>query len=182
MQPGPYGAAERYTCVLGRDDGEWHNAYQISSPLGAALWCGPDTFPDLISSKPWCSNDPKHEGLVVRARPIALQKRYVQANSPRQIRFLQFDIDRFGAYSAAEEANLPFPSFVSTTPESGRGLITYALSTPVRMFDGSSRKPIDYLAAIERGLRRRLKADPGYCGLIGKNPLHPRWRTDWQRP
>ena len=28
----------------------------------------------------------------------------------------------------------------------------------------------------------RLKADPGYSGLIAKNPLSERWRTTWHAP
>ena len=41
---------------------------------------------------------------------------------------------------------------------------------------------MEFLAAVERGFRRRLGADPGYTGLIIKNPLHPNWRTRWMAP
>lgn len=38
-------------------------------------------------------------------------------------------------------------------------------------------RPIRYLAAIERTYTITLGADPGYAGLVTKNPLHGRWRA-----
>src|SRR5690606_1803356 len=46
-------------------------------------------------------------------------------------------------------------------------------------FDACSRKPVEWLSAIDRGYRRRLKADPAYNENLAKNPLNPRWRTIW---
>jgi hypothetical protein len=36
-----------------------------------------------------------------------------------------------------------------------------------------------YLAAVEAAMRAKLDADPGYSGLITKNPMHKSWRTFW---
>jgi hypothetical protein len=36
-----------------------------------------------------------------------------------------------------------------------------------------------YLAAVEAAMRAKLEADPGYSGLITKNPMHKAWRTFW---
>lgn len=43
----------------------------------------------------------------------------------------------------------------------------------------SRRKPVVKASAIERGMRRRLGADPAYSGLLIKNPMHPDWRVTW---
>jgi hypothetical protein len=37
-------------------------------------------------------------------------------------------------------------------------------------------EPLRYLCAVEAAFRARLDADPGFSGLITKNPLHPMWR------
>jgi hypothetical protein len=34
-----------------------------------------------------------------------------------------------------------------------------------------------YLCAVESLMRERLQADPGFSGLITKNPIHPAWQT-----
>ncbi|WP_221508334.1 replication initiation protein [Streptomyces candidus] len=40
-------------------------------------------------------------------------------------------------------------------------------------------KPLDYAAAVTEGLRRALKGDAAYSGLITKDPLHTDWSTEW---
>jgi hypothetical protein len=64
-------------------------------------------------------------------------------------------------------------------PESGHGLGAYLLAAPVQNFSMSHRAPVEYAAAVERGLRRRLRADERYPGLIAKNPLHAAWQVQW---
>jgi hypothetical protein len=51
----------------------------------------------------------------------------------------------------------------------------------VHKYSASRRKPMEWAAAIERGLRRRLGADHAYSGLLTKNPLHRAWRVTWTR-
>ncbi len=36
-----------------------------------------------------------------------------------------------------------------------------------------------YLAAVENSMIALMEADPGYSGLITKNPIHSHWRTYW---
>jgi replicase family protein/primase-like protein len=136
-------------------------------------------FPDLVPCRPWCSDDLNH-GLVIRRKPLALQKRYIQLDPPKMVRWLAFDIDRRDAHGAAEQANLPAPNFIAVNPENGHSLSAYLIGVPVFKFDGARRGPIEFLSSVERGYTRRLGADPGYVGLISKNPLHPSWRVDWQ--
>ncbi|STQ88882.1 Replicase family [Edwardsiella ictaluri] len=60
--------------------------------------------------------------------------------------------------------------------------LLYALDTAVRTApDNSSLKALRYAAAIERGLRDKLRADLGYSSLLCKNPLHDYWGvTEWR--
>jgi hypothetical protein len=125
-------------------------------------------------SKPYSTND-LERGLRIRSREIALKQRYLQPNHPSFCQFLAFDIDRAGGAFAAEDANLPHPSFVVITPHNRHAHLLYALETPVFMGDAARSHPIDLLAAIQRTMGRRMGADMGYCGLITKNPLHDYW-------
>lgn len=36
-------------------------------------------------------------------------------------------------------------------------------------------QPLRYLSAIESMMHQRLQADPGFAGLLTKNPMHPDW-------
>ena len=170
--------------------------YQIRSPVRRRFECPPSddvqaivgaatglrqAFPELVPARPYCTDDPS-SGVAILRKSIALRKRHIQLDPPKLIRWLPFDVDRPDACFASESASLPAPNFVAVNPENGHSLTAYLLAVPVRKFDGSHRGPIEYLAAIERGFRRRLGADPGYSGLIAKNPLHPHWRVDWPMP
>ncbi|MCK2128285.1 replication initiation protein, partial [Thauera aromatica] len=53
----------------------------------------------------------------------------------------------------------------------------YLLEVPVITSPAGHEKPLRYAAAIENAYRLKLQADPGYAGLICKNPLHERWRN-----
>lgn len=115
----------------------------------------------------------------MRVRPLrtALRMPYIQANPPRLRFWMIFDIDRPGGGLAWEEASLPAPAWGAISRDTGRAHLAWALSAPVLTGEGARDKPLRYLAAIESAFRDRLGADPGYSGLITKNPLHPLWRT-----
>jgi hypothetical protein len=138
-------------------------------------------FPLLIPPRPYCA-DHLPGRLLIRSRNSALKRRHIQLNHDRVRVWVPFDIDRRDAYFAAGDADLPRPNFVAINPENGHSLSAYLLKTPVENFASSRQSPLHYLAAVERGLRRRLGADPGYGGLIAKNPLHANWRVEWQAP
>jgi hypothetical protein len=103
-------------------------------------------------------------------------------NGPASFAWMLHDIDKSGAWSAHEEADLPMPTFVAINPENGHAHSGYLLTTPVARHNAARIKPLRYFADIERGIGRRLGADRRYTGLIAKNPWHPAWRTDWRRP
>lgn len=92
---------------------------------------------------------------------------------------MSFDIDLDDAYRAAEDANLPSPTIISVNPENGHGLFSYLLKTPVHRFASSHREPIEWLADIQQGYTKRLRADRSFHGVALKNPIHGDWRTTW---
>jgi alpha-beta hydrolase superfamily lysophospholipase len=126
---------------------------------------GPAAFPGLIPLKPYCA-DYFEEGLRIRSKGTALKRRHVQFNRPNSYDWLSFDVDRDEAYRAAEDANLPAPTIISANPENGHALLSYLLDVPVHRFPSSSRRPIDYLADVQRGYTRRLEADRSFNGIV----------------
>lgn len=112
---------------------------------------------------------------------MALTCLHVQLNHPSVVRWLVVDIDRRGAYLADEDALLPTFNMVMVNPANGHAHAAYLLDVPVGRHDAAGLKPLKLLAAVERGLTRRLGGDRGYAGLLTKNPLHPHWAVEWRR-
>lgn len=130
--------------------------------------------------KPYCTDD-LTEGLRIRPLKTAFEKRYLQHNPPHLRSFLVFDIDRPGAAYAWEKARLPTPTWVAQNIENGHAHIAYGLRSPVLVdADKARQAPMRFLAAIEDAYRDRLDADPGYRGLITKNPRHADWLDIWE--
>lgn len=138
-----------------------------------------EIFASLVPQKPYCA-DELQDGLVIRSRKSALKRRHIQLNAPNVFSWLHFDVDWNGAYFAAYDGNVLSPTFIAENPANGHAHIAYLLKNPVSNFAASRSSPLHYYASVERGLRRRLGADPNYTGLISKNPLHPAWRVEWQ--
>lgn len=134
-----------------------------------------DRFHESLPNKPYCTNNLGY--VKVRPKAIAIRQRYIQHNPPCHTQFLIFDVDRQGAVLAWYDKNLPPPTFTTQNLENGHAHLAYALSTPVCTTDNARQKPLDYLAKIQAGLTRKLRADFGYSNFITKNPLYPHWRT-----
>ena len=62
--------------------------------------------------------------------------------------------------------------------ENGHAHLCYGLVAPV-LVDGMGARdaPMRYLCAVESMMREKLRADPGFSGLVTKNPAHPLWRV-----
>lgn len=129
-----------------------------------------------LPRKPYCTND-LSTGLKIRPLKQAIEQRYIQPNPPGMTHFLLFDLDRPDAGSYWMDANAQPPSFIIKNPENGHAHYLYALQHGVCTTSAAKQKPMRYLAAIEQAMCRDLKADPGYAGLITKNPLHRHWQT-----
>jgi hypothetical protein len=108
----------------------------------------------------------------------ALTRRYIQANPPYLRVWSIHDCDYPGAGLAWEDANLPPPSWVAVNRTNGHAHLVWGLSAPVIVECPWARQsPIRYLDAVESFMREKLRADPGFGGLITKNPAHPHWRV-----
>lgn len=141
----------------------------------------PSHFPDLLPWRPFATNG-FEEGVYRVPRRLAQRRRYLQLNPRTSVGWLVFDIDRDGAHEAAEQADLPEPTFVAVNRENGHAHLAWLLKTPVHRYGTARQKPIAFLAGVERGMMRRLGADRSYGGLLVKNPLNAAWATEWRSP
>jgi Replicase family/Primase C terminal 1 (PriCT-1) len=137
-------------------------------------------FPDLIPARPYCA-DVLGDGLKIRERKLALERRHIQLNGPATFTWMPHDIDHAGAYFAHRDANLPEPNFIAINPENGHGHSAVLLAMPVARHRAARIEPLHFYGAVERGIARRMGADRRYSGLITKNPVHPHWRVEWRR-
>lgn len=143
----------------------------VDSPVWAA-------WPRLIPARPLCA-DVFADGARRLPRSSALNFRNIEFNSEARVGWLNFDIDSRVSFEAWERANLPPPNAYVQNPANGHGHLLYALSTPVGLTALCREKPMVLAADVQRGMTRRLGADPAYANRFAKNPASARWRTGW---
>ena len=141
-----------------------------------------DQFINTIPKKPYASDNLNY-GVKIYSKDAALLKVYLQPNHPYYLHNIVFDLD----YEASlveilySKTGLPLPNLIIENKENGRSHAIYQLKSPVFKTDASRQKPIIYLNAIHSTLQHVLDADANYTGLICKNPLNDRWRTNTLR-
>lgn len=135
-----------------------------------------DLFAARLPHRPYCT-DQLGQGLSIRGKQAALQRRYIQANPPATVGYLVFDVDREGAAFAWEQRNLPPPSWAAVNPDNGHAHLAYAIESPVVRTDAAHVAPMRFLAAVQDAMTVQLDADPGYAMFVTKNPLNPSWRV-----
>jgi hypothetical protein len=86
-----------------------------------------------------------------------------------------FDIDSPVATHVWDLMDVAAPNLCVVNQDNGHGHYLYEIEAPVCTTDRARIKPVKYLAAIEAAYRDTLRADPGYGGLIIKNPAHDDW-------
>jgi hypothetical protein len=133
-------------------------------------------FAENLPRRPYCTNEPR-EGQTVRGRDEALSFSHLQPNTSGKVVWLAFDVDQPDGATCWSRLSAPPPTLAIENPRNGHAHLLYALETPVPRTDAARAKPLLYLAAAQEGIRRKLRADPGYSGHLCKNPLHPRWQT-----
>jgi DNA-directed RNA polymerase specialized sigma24 family protein len=132
---------------------------------------------DRLPRRPYCSDD-LSAGLRIRSLRQAITKPYLQINPPHLRVWSIYDVDREGGALAWEHAGLPPPAWAAVNRANGHAHLVWGLSAPVLVDSPDMRQaPMRYLCAIEAAFREKLQADPGYSGLITKNPAHPLWRV-----
>lgn len=140
-------------------------------------------FIEHIPNRPYCTDD-LGAGLQIRPKATALQRVYLQPNGPGMVWAMVYDVDRrvVDPHRLApvwEDAGMPEPNFATINRTSGRGHLVYMLDAGVCKTSAAKLKPLRYAAAIQNAMSTALGADPGYAGLVTKNPLHNRWQT-WE--
>ncbi|EKE6834973.1 replication initiation protein [Escherichia coli] len=139
-----------------------------------------DYFAANLPYRPYHANELLY-GLRIDKAAKAVLARYIQHNPPHAMYWLVFDVDRPVAAIDWNDLNAPTPNFTVKNPVNGHAHLFYGLKTAVRVAKDGSIKAIEFAAAVERGLRDKLKSDTGYAGLICKNPLHTYWQVvEWR--
>jgi len=133
-----------------------------------------DLFTERLPARPYCTDDFAF-GLMIRPKAAA-RCRYIQPNTPSTLSWLVFDIDHPDGAIRWEDTFIPPPSIIVVNTANGHAHLFYAIKTPV-FSTPDHPKPLRLAAAIQEAMREKLDGDPGYAGLITKNPLHPDWRV-----
>jgi len=140
-------------------------------------------FRETLPDNPYCMtrrNGRPSGRMLIRPLYAAARFPYIQVNAPWLTVCLLFDIDRPGAAGAWCAADLPEPVATVENRANGHAHTIFALSAPVLTGWNARRKPQALLAAIYGAMAERMNADPGYSGLIAKNPLAGRaWHVLW---
>ena len=142
-----------------------------------------ELFASRLPRRPYCSDD--KTARMIRSRATALRFPYIQVNPPSLKFWLPFDLDKPGGMTAWEDADLPAPAVGVGNPLNGHAHLLWGLDAPVCTSEAARAAPLRYLAAIEGEMLAKLMpygADPGFAGLIVKNPAHDQWRTHWGPP
>lgn len=110
---------------------------------------------------------------------------YIQTgSSATAFTALVFDCDNPDESQYALVDRLPKPNWIVVNPVSGNFHVTYALSCPVHKYPKASEKPIRWLRHISEYYRDALSADPGYAGVLTRNPaplIATGDKTEWHR-
>lgn len=133
-------------------------------------------FTKHLPRRPYCTNDPR-DGQTVRGRDEALSFRLIQPNTSGKVLWIAFDLDYGDGATAWDRLSAPPPTLAVENPANGHAHLLYALQAPVPRTEAARAKPLQYLAAVQEGLRDKLRGDAGYSGHLCKNPLHPSWQT-----
>ena len=137
-----------------------------------------DLFCSGLPRRPYAVDQLGHR-LLITSAPRAMRQRYIQVNPPWMRVFLVFDVDRQEAALAWEDADLPPPLWTAVNRENGHAHSGWALDAPVLLGQHDRQAPMRFACAIQSAMGERLEADPGYVGLLTKNPAHRDWMTLW---
>lgn len=135
-------------------------------------------FVEGLPYKPYHCNEKGY--LRIAGRDKALLSQHIQFNQPGKTNWIVIDCDEPNIIDELKNKNVnfPAPNFVVSNPKNYHSHLYFGLELPVLRTACARRKPIHYLACVEHELCWIFKGDPGYSGLIAKNPMHPYWDTE----
>lgn len=136
-------------------------------------------FEASLPRKPYASSAGPYIRPCITTVRRALKRDLIQVNHPGRRVWMPFDIDRELGALAWETADLPCPFFTCQNRENGHVHSAWLLEVPVVMADFGRKAPMRWLEAIERAMTAKLQADPGYGGMLVKNPASGTWRVLW---
>ncbi len=122
-----------------------------------------------------------------RRRPanMAWDYPYIQiSSSANAFAALVFDCDKPEETQYALVDRMPEPNWIVVNPKSGHMHVTYTLTCSVHKYPEARIKPIRWLRNIAEFYRHALSADPGYMGVLTRNPaplLETGDKTEWLR-
>jgi hypothetical protein len=122
------------------------------------------------------------DGPRLLPRDDAIKCAHLEFNTRGCLGWLVFDLDTPDSFESWDRAGLPPPNFYAQNRSSGHGHLGYCLKRPVGLLGHSRRRPIELAADVQRGMTRRLGADPTYNNRLAKNPVHARWASTWYAP
>lgn len=128
-----------------------------------------DLFRQSLPAKPYCTDELGF--LEIRAAEFAIQKRFIQPNTPSNLRWMVYDVDRPEANFDWIDRHCPPPNLIATNRENGHAHLFYGLEVPVWQQYGKRDLAYRFAAAVDVALTTQLDADRGYAKLISKNPL-----------
>ena len=130
----------------------------------------------LAPNKPYCTDD-KASGLIIRAKPGAFNRRYIQHNPPCMCHWLTFDQDHEHILQWETE-RLPEPNLIVRNLDNRRAHVSYAIES-VCTSDAGSPKPVAFASAVQEAYTEALMADVCYTNFVTKNPYHGDWHV-WE--
>lgn len=140
-----------------------------------------DLFNEKLPARPY-HTDNLSNGLKINKKDKAVLARHIQPNGPTHKIWLVYDVDRRDAGLHWEHVGAPPPNLIARNPANGHAHLLYGLLTPIRTGIDAKTAPLRYAGAIDNAMRSLLDADPGYSGLICKNPLNPHWLINQWEP
>ena len=132
-----------------------------------------DLFAGTLPERPYCTD--RLGNIEIRKRAQAIARRYIQPNAPWDLRWMVYDVDRETATFDWQDRHVAAPNIVVTNRDNGHAHLMYGLAVPVHLQFGSRKHPLRYAASVDVAMIGALDADPGYAGLLAKNPLHKSW-------
>lgn len=161
-----------------RDSVAWLQAQKPGLAAFASQFYG--ELPD----QPYCAtrnDDGDIARIFITSKATAVKYPEIQINHTRAwVRWLIFDVDREGAFEAADDASLPPPTFI-TISRRGHAHLAYRLKAPVFVGRHAKKKPQVFLKSVFETMQAALVAERRYKlkAATTHNPFSPLYRTIW---